>query len=359
VAEQVSAGTGYLTQLNHYRLLGNSGLRVSPLALGTMTFGMDWGWGAPQDECRKMFDHYVSLGGNFIDTSINYTNGTAEAYVGEFAKGRRDELVIATKYTLNTRRGDPNAGGTHRKNLMQSLEASLKRLQTDYIDLYFVHVWDFLSPVEEVMRALDDAVRAGKVLYIAISDAPAWKIAQANTLATLRGWTPFIGLQARYNLIDRTAERDLIPMAREFNIAVMPWAALASGALTGKHNPIAAAETNRSESLRGDWALGDSQRNRSIAEEVQRMANEIGRSPAQVAINWLMQQQGVTAPVLGARTLSQLEDNLSAIDFVLPVEHVKRLTDISETDPGFPHNFITADTLRNLVLGNAVVEPRR
>src|SRR5919199_5407511 len=225
-----------LTELNHYRLLGRSRLRVSPLCLGTMTFGTEAGWGADKQESQKVFDLYVDRGGNFIDTADAYTSGTSETYLGEFIQSRREQLVLATKYTCNTRQGDPNAGGNHRKNMIQSVEASLKRLKTDYIDLYWLHMWEFRTPVEEVMRAFDDLVRAGKVLYIGVSDTPAWKVSQANMLADLRGWTPLIGLQIEYSLVERTVERDLIPMARELNIGVVPWSPLGGGVLTGKYS---------------------------------------------------------------------------------------------------------------------------
>ena len=227
-----------------YRLLGNSGLRVSEAALGTMTFGDDWGWGAAKDEARKVYDAFREAGGNFIDTANLYTNGTSESFLGEFIQGHRQSLVMATKYSLATPGTDPNAAGNQRKNMVQAVEASLKRLQTDYIDLYWVHMWDQMTPVEEVMRALDDLVRAGKVLYTGISDAPAWWIAQANTLAHLRGWSPFIGLQIEYSLIERTVERELIPMAEALNIGVTAWSPLAGGVLTGKYHGHASSEAS-------------------------------------------------------------------------------------------------------------------
>ena len=219
-----------------YKLLGHSGLRVSELALGTMTFGEDWGWGASKEESRRMFDAFAQAGGNFIDTANRYTNGTSEKYVGEFVAAERERFVVATKYSLFMRRDDPNASGNHRKNMIQSLEASLKRLNIDYIDLYWVHAWDFMTPVEEVMRALDDMVRAGKILYVGVSDTPAWIVSRANMLAELRGWSRFVGLQIRYNLVDRAAERDLLPMARALDLAVTPWNVLGAGVLTGKYN---------------------------------------------------------------------------------------------------------------------------
>src|SRR5712675_1630181 len=219
-----------------YRLLGNSGLRVSEVALGTMTFGDDWGWGTAKDEARKVYDAFREAGGNFVDTANLYTNGTSESFLGEFMEGHRQSVVLATKYTNAMPGTDPNAAGNHRKSMMQAVEASLKRLGTDYIDLYWVHIWDGITPVEEVMRGLDDLARAGKVLYVCISDAPAWWVAQANTLAELRGWTKFIGLQLEYSLIERTVERELIPMAKALNLGILAWSPLARGILTGKYH---------------------------------------------------------------------------------------------------------------------------
>jgi aryl-alcohol dehydrogenase-like predicted oxidoreductase len=219
----------------NYQLLGKSGLRVSELCLGTMTFGEDWGWGANKDESCKMFDAFAKAGGNFIDTADGYTSGTSEKMVGEFIAQDRERFVVATKYSFNCKPGDPNAGGNHRKHMVEALNGSLKRLGTDYVDLYWVHAWDELTPVEEVMRGLDDLVRGGKVLYVGISDAPGWWIARANTIAELRGWTQFAGLQIEYNLVERTPERELIPMAAALGLGVTAWSPLASGLLTGKY----------------------------------------------------------------------------------------------------------------------------
>ncbi|HUU47136.1 MAG TPA: aldo/keto reductase, partial [Acidobacteriota bacterium] len=222
-----------------YKLLGHSGLRVAEISLGTMTFGEDWGWGADPAECRRQLDVYVDRGGNFIDTANRYTNGTSEKIVGNLIADRRERFVVATKYTLSMDPDDPNASGNHRKNMVQSLEASLKRLKTDYIDLYWLHAWDFMTPVDEVMRALDDLVRAGKILYIGISDTPAWIVSRANTMAELRGWNRFVGLQIEYSLIERTPERDLLPMARELDLAIAAWAPIGGGVLTGKYTKTA------------------------------------------------------------------------------------------------------------------------
>lgn len=343
-----------LAELNHYRLLGRSGLRVSPLCLGTMTFGTEWGFGADKEESRKIFELYVERGGNFIDTANGYTDGASETFLGEFMESARDQFVVATKYTINMRKGDPNAGGNHRKSIVQSVEASLKRLKTDYIDLYWLHCWEFRTPIEEVMRALDDLVRAGKVLYLAISDTPAWKVAQGNTIAALRGWTPFIALQVHYNLIDRTVERDLIPMAQELGLGVMPWSPLANGVLTGKHNK--SQNSQAGESNRGNIVADIlTEKNLAIAAEVQNIAKEIERSPAQVALNWLLQKPGVVSPILGARTLTHLEDNLGCLDFILTPEQMQHLDTVSQIELGFPHDFLARDGIKQVISGGTTI----
>jgi aryl-alcohol dehydrogenase-like predicted oxidoreductase len=353
-----------LTELNHYRLLGRSGLRVSPLCLGTMNFGTDWNFGADKEESRRIFNLYVDRGGNFIDTANNYTNGTSETFVGEFIGSLREQLVLATKYTLNTRRGDPNAGGNHRKNMIQSVEASLKRLKTDYIDLYWLHCWEFRTPIEEIMRALDDLVRAGKILYLGISDTPAWKIAQANTIADFRGWTPFIALQAEYNLLERTPEQDLIPMAQELNIGFLAWSPLASGVLTGKYNRMHQKNSLENDgtsqqvvqSGRGSMVTSQlTEQNFTIAEAVEKIADEINHSPAQVSLNWLLQKPGAISPILGVRTVKQLEDNLGCLDFVLSPKQRKDLDNVSPIDLGFPHSFIASDMVKDLISGGSKI----
>jgi len=326
-----------------YKLLGKSGLRVSELALGTMTFGEEWGWGASKDESHKIFQAFAEAGGNFIDTANRYTEGTSEKYVGEFIAPDRAHFVVSTKYTLVTRRGDPNAAGNHRKNMVQSLEASLKRLQTDYIDVYWVHAWDGITPIEEVMRALDDLVRAGKVLYVGISDTPAWVVSRANTLAELHGWTQFIGLQIRYSLLDRAVERDLLPMARALDIGVTAWGALGSGVLSGKYNK------NASESGRAAmWHVLDA-RSLAIAEAATKIANEVGRSPAQVALNWVRQQPGVVIPIVGSRKLAQILDNVACVEFKLTDEQMQRLNEVSKIELGFPHDFLASDEIKDIV----------
>lgn len=272
--------------LDIYRLLGRSGLRVSPMALGTMTFGTDWGWGADEAESRKLFDAYVERGGNFIDTANNYTNGTSERLVGQFARGRRDQLVIATKYTCWTRQGDPNSGGNHRKSLIASVESSLRRLQTDYIDLLYLHIWDGTTPVQEILRGLDDLVRSGKVLYVGISDTPAWQVSRMQAIAELRGWTPLVALQVEYSLIERTTERELIPMADEMGLGVLPWAPLAKGVLTGKYTRTDLGRTDSTQTRKNLAVAAGvlSERGLAIADAVRDLANEIGGTPAQVAM---------------------------------------------------------------------------
>jgi aryl-alcohol dehydrogenase-like predicted oxidoreductase len=334
-----------------YRLMGRSGLRVSELCLGAMTFGEEFGWGASEEESRRVFDLFAESGGNFIDTANHYTKGTSERMVGKFVGADRDRFVIATKYTLNQFPDDPNAGGNHRKNLVHSLEASLERLGTDYVDLYWVHAWDGLTPVEEVMRALDDVVRAGKALYVGISDTPAWIVSQANTIADLRGWSRFVGLQIEYSLIQRTPERDLLPMAGALGLAVTPWAVLGMGVLTGKYLGDGATDTRLAE---GEWRESwVTERNNAIAAAVVAVAEEIGRTPAQVAVNWVRHQQGraTVIPIVGAKTEAQLRDNLTCLEFELSAEHLARLDEVSRIDLGFPHEFLARDGIRQLILG--------
>ncbi|MCA2669226.1 MAG: aldo/keto reductase [Microcystis sp. M114S2] len=336
-----------------YKLLGNSGLRVSELCLGTMTFGEDWGWGSDKEESRAVFRAFAEAGGNFLDTANLYTNGTSETLVGEFVKGDREKWVIATKYSLNTRPGDVNACGNHRKNLFQAVEASLKRLGTDYIDLLWLHLWDSLTPIEEVMRAFDDLVRMGKVLYIGISDSPAWIVSQANTLATLRGWTPFIGLQIEYSLKERTPERELLPMAKALNIGVTAWSPLGGGVLTGKYNQPNPVDGRLSMT---DQPFQIFDRDLKITETVLEIAREIEKSPAQVALNWLRNRPNAVIPIIGARKLSQLQDNLACVDFNLTGEQLQRLDNISAISLGFPHELLASQFVRDILLGGVAAQ---
>jgi aryl-alcohol dehydrogenase-like predicted oxidoreductase len=299
-----------------------------------MTFGQDWGWGASKEESQKQFDLFLEAGGNFIDTSINYTNGSSETILGELIPSNRDSLVIATKYTLSRQWDDPNGGGNSRKNMAISLETSLKRLKTDYIDLYWLHMWDYMTPIEEVMRGLDDMVRAGKVLYVGVSDTPAWVVARANMLAELRGWSPFVALQVPYSLADRAVERELLPMAKSLELAITPWGLLEAGILTGKYR-TGSTEPKRQEDAK------ISERVQRIVDTVCEVAEEVGRSPAQVAINWIRQRPyGIMIPILGARTAAQLKDNLAVLEWELTPEQVQQLDEVSKIELGFPHGFL-------------------
>jgi aryl-alcohol dehydrogenase-like predicted oxidoreductase len=334
-----------------YKLLGKSGLRVSELCLGTMTFGEDWGWGASKDDCRQMFDTFVAAGGNFIDTANGYTDGSSEQIVGELIAADRERMVVATKYSFPDRMmsgdGNTNGGGNHRKNLMQSLERSLKRLNTDYVDLFWLHAWDFTTPVEEVMRAFDDMVRQGKVLYTGVSDTPAWLVAQANTLAQCNGWTPFVALQVEYSLVERTPERDLLPMAQAFELAVTPWSPLAGGVLSGKYRD---GNGNGRTSSRGSQIPA---RSLHIAQVVGEVASEIGKSSAQVALAWLRARHHSMIPILGVRTLAQLQDNLGCLDLALSPEQMQRLNEVSQIELGFPHDFLGREAIRDRLFGGA------
>ena len=334
-----------------YRLLGNSGLRVSEAALGAMTFGDDWGWGAAKDEARKVYDAFREAGGNFIDTANFYTNGTSESFLGEFMQGHRQSVVMATKYTNAAPGTDPNAAGNQRKNMMQAVEASLKRLRTDYIDLYWVHIWDQITPVEEVMRGLDDLVRAGKVLYVGISDAPAWWIAQANTLAHLRGWSPFIGLQIEYNLIERTVERELIPMAKALNLGLTAWSPLSRGVLTGKYHGQGSSEPGRMSSDMMKEYMPEQQRSDRVVAAVKTVSDEIGRSMAQVALAWLRYRPVPVIPIIGARKLSQLKDNLASFDLTLSADQLKTLDEASRIELGFPYDIYAKEMPRAICYG--------
>jgi len=344
-----------------YKLLGRSGLRVSELCLGVMTFGEEWGWGSSKEESRNVFDAYVERGGNFIDTANKYTEGTSEKLVGEFVADDRERFVIATKYTLTMNPDDPNASGNHRKNMMQSVEASLKRLNTEYIDLYWLHAWDFMTPVDEVMRGLDDLVSSGKVNYIGISDTPAWIVSQANTMADLRGWNRFVGLQIEYSLIQRAPERELLPMARAFDMAITPWAVIGGGVLTGKYT----GDPEKDEKADHKRTPSDkriNKRNLAIADVVKKIAAEAGRAPSQVAINWVRRQPGLIVPIIGARKVEQIEENLGCLDWSLTDDQLQELNEASAIELGFPqasaielgfpHDFLETENIKQIVLSD-------
>jgi aryl-alcohol dehydrogenase-like predicted oxidoreductase len=334
-----------------YKLLGNSGLRVSELCLGTMTFGEDWGWGASPEESRKVYDTFLEAGGNFIDTANVYTNGTSERLLGEFMHGQRERIVLATKYTNAAPGTDPNAAGNQRKSMVQALEASLKRLKTDYIDLYWLHIWDQITPIEEVMRAFDDLVRQGKILYAGVSDMPAWVVAQANTLADLRGWTPFVGLQVEYSLIERTTERELLPMAAGLGLGVTAWSPLARGVLTGKQLEAGGAKDSRQSHPGLKQFMASDARKEAIVREVVALARECGHSPAQVALAWLRQRATPVIPIIGARKLAQVKDNLACVDIRLEPAFLQRLDAVSRIEMGFPHDIFANEMARSLSFG--------
>jgi aryl-alcohol dehydrogenase-like predicted oxidoreductase len=349
--------------LDTYRQLGRSGLRVSPLALGAATFGNDWGWGAEQNEARRLFDLYVERGGNFIDTAVTYTNGTSERMLGEFAQGRRDSLVLATKYTTLRRPGDPNSGGASRKSLFGAVETSLRQLNTDYIDLLYLHVWDPTTPVEEILRGLDDLVRQGKVLYVAISNTPAWQISRMQTITDLRGWSPLVALQLEYNLVERGGERDLIPMAQELGLGTVLWSPLAGGVLTGKYSrqDLTTSPSGQSEGTRKVFNLalgGVSERSLAIVDVLREVAHELGRTPAQVGLAWTLQNPGVTVPIVGARTAEQLQENLGALEVDLTASQLTRLDEVSAIDLGFPHAMLASDHIRVVTRGDLKIQAR-
>jgi aryl-alcohol dehydrogenase-like predicted oxidoreductase/quinol monooxygenase YgiN len=335
-----------------YLALGRSGLRVSELCLGTMTFGEDWQFGASKEESRAIWGAYRDAGGNFIDGANTYTQGTSETLIGEFMKGERSRVVLATKYSLSTDPDDVNAGGNHRKSLRHAVEDSLKRLGTDYVDLLWIHAWDGMTPVEETMRALDDLVRSGKALYVGASNMPAWLTAQAGTLAELRGWSRFVGIQAEYSLIERSAEHELLPMAQAFGMAALAWAPLGGGVLAGGYK-LQGTEVHIGETKRGARMNREriDHRTMEIAQEAAAVAEEIGATPAQVALAWMRQNGKGVLPIVGARTRKQCEQNLASLSLSLDAAHMRRLNDASADKPPFPHGFLASAPLRYALFG--------
>jgi len=332
--------------LDHYVTLGRSGLRVSPFCLGAMTFGDDWGWGSSVAESESIIHRFLDRGGNFIDTANVYTKGHSEQIIGDCVgrdRARRDRIVIATKFFGNLYPGDPNAGGAGRKNIVASCEQSLRRLQTDFIDLYWMHAWDWFTPIEETVRALDDLVRSGKVRYIGFSDTPAWKVAQAQTMALLRGWTPLVALQIEYSLLERTVEAELIPMALEFGLGVTPWSPLRGGALSGKYTRANAATTKADRGERVTAALGE--KAFAIIDELIRIAAARGTTPAAVALAWVGSRPGVASTIIGARRLDQLDQNLAALDVELTADEAAALDKLSKPTLPFPMQFMNVATM--------------
>jgi aryl-alcohol dehydrogenase-like predicted oxidoreductase len=337
-----------------YKLLGPSGLRVSEICLGTMSFGDAWGFGADEKESHRILAAYAEAGGNFIDTANKYHEGQSEEIVGTFLGSERDRWVLASKYTLTMRDGDPNAAGNSRKNMRQSVEGSLRRLRTDYLDLLFVHAWDYATPVDEVMSGLDDLVRAGKVNYVALSDAPAWIASQANTLAALRGWSPFVALQLEYSLIERTGERELLPVAEAFGLSVTAWAPMGGGVLTGKYTR-GSSETPEDTKRAAGNQMRLTERNLQIAREVDRVADELGKTSAQVATAWVRQRGERIIPIVGVRTLDQARDLVGSLEVELSTEQLSRLDEASRIELGFPYNLLCGPA-GQLVYGD--LEPR-
>ena len=325
--------------LSSYVTLGRSGLRVSPFCLGAMTFGEDLGWGSSVAESERIIDTFMARGGNFIDTANVYTFGHSEKIIGDHIgrhASRRGQAVIATKFFGNLDPQNPNGGGANRKSLVAACEQSLRRLQTDYIDLYWMHCYDKHTPVEETMRALDDLVSQGKVRYIGFSDTPAWKVAQAQTLAAFRGYAPLIALQIEYSLLERTVEGELIPMALELGLGVTPWSPLKSGILSGKYRR---GQENKTD--RGPWVTSNLNDHAfAVIDVLVRVADELGQTPARVALSWVQSCGGVTSSIIGARTVAQLEDNLAALDVKLQPEQLAALNAASRPKLNFPADFI-------------------
>lgn len=339
-------------ELTDYRTLGRSGLRVSPLTLGAMTFGLDWDYGASPEESKKIMAAYLDKGGNIIDTANIYTRGHSEKIIGDYLKKSsiiRDRLVISTKFYGSMRPGDPNSGGTGRKSIIQALEQSLRRLQTDYIDLYWMHAFDEFTPIEETLYALDHLVQAGKIRYIAVSDTPAWKVAQAQLLAHFRGWSSFIGLQIEYSLLERSVEAELIPMAMETGLGVMPWSPLKQGILTGKYT-----RENKGQQLShrpGGQEL--SENTYVIIDALKTIAEAHHTTPANVALAWVASRKGVTSTIIGARTETQLLQNLQSLQITLQGEDLRLLDELSTPSPIFPYTLLA--NARHIAQGGATV----
>lgn len=337
-----------------YIVLGRSSLRVSEICLGAMTFGEELGTGASESVCKQIYDRFREAGGNFIDTANIYTRGTSEKMLGDFIGAEREHIVLASKYSMTTRADDPNAGGNHRKNMLQSLDASLGRLGTDYLDLYWVHGWDAFTPVDELMRALDDMVRVGKVLHVGVSNMPAWVISESNILARERNMTPYTALQLHYNLVERSIEADYFELANSHNMAVTAWSPLASGLLTGKFDRDADPKKQAGTRLKAvSWGARMLQeQNLEVAEGLSRMAADIGITPAQLALAWIRcRPQGRVIPILGARSVEQFEENLSCLSVTLEAAQVAALDELSEPTHGYPNSLLNNDSFKTLLYG--------
>lgn len=354
--------------LSYYNLLGRSGLKVSPFCLGTMTFGTEWGWGSAEDTARQIFNAYLDAGGNFVDTANGYTGGTSERLLGKFIheRGCRDQIVLATKFTFATGQGDPNAGGNGRKNIHDALEASLRRLQTNYVDLYWMHNWDTFTPAEEVLSTLDALVRSGKVRYIGISNSPAWYLAQAQMLAAFHGYEKFCAWQLEYSLLERNIEREHIPAAVEFGLGITPWSPMASGLLSGKYKrekdsarPAGEGRlTVTKESGNPAFLKLFTERNWKIIDALHQVAEQVGKPAAQIALNWVANRVGVSSTIIGASKINQLKDNLAALDFTLPEEARKKLDEVSAPEEQYPYLFF-GEAMQKGVTGQTEVRRTR
>ncbi len=336
-----------------FQLLGKSGLKVSQICLGTMTFGVESGFGAEEFQCRQMFDAYLNAGGNFIDTANIYSGGRSEKLLSNFIATERSRLVLASKFSMTTQASDPNAGGNSRKNLQQSLEASLKRLGTEYIDIYWVHAWDSVTPLDELLRALDDAVRAGKILYTGFSNVPAWVVARAQTLAEFTSTPRFIALQLHYSLVERNIERELAPCADALGLGITAWSPLGGGILTGKYSSDPVLRAQQPGRLTttgwGNFFLND--RNLNIAQRVMELARQLGKTPGQVAIRWLLQRPQPVIPIVGARNVEQLIDLLEATEFNLNAESLSFLETASAIEHGYPGSLLHGAAGQRMVHG--------
>lgn len=352
-------------RMHEYTTLGRSGLRVSPLCLGTMTFGTVWGWGAEENVSQALLNRYLEAGGNFIDTADGYTEGKSEEMLGKFIAEQklRDRIVLATKFTFSADAANPNAGGNGRKNIRRAIEGSLRRLQTDYIDLYWLHAWDTVTPVEEVVASLNDLAREGKILHYGFSDTPAWYLARAYTLAEKEGKDPLVALQLEYSLVQRNIEREHIPAAQQLGLAVCPWSPLASGFLSGKYRREGSGGTGdgRLEKVKGTdnpTLRKFSDQNWKILDVLLEVAKELGRPPAQVALNWVATQPGITSTILGASKLNQLEDNLKAIEFTIPAELRTRLDEVGAPATVHPYEFFEP-VIQKMIHGSSPVKAWR
>lgn len=325
--------------LDQYVTLGRSGLRVSPLCLGAMTFGEDLGWGSSVEESQQIIDRYLELGGNFIDTANFYTKSHSEKIIGDHIgrhPARRDRLVLATKFSGNLYPGDPNGGGSGRKAIISQCENSLRRLQTDYIDLYWLHNWDIHTPIDETMAALEALVQSGKVRYLGVSDTPAWKVVEANLTARFRGWSQFIGLQIEYSLLERSVEQELVPMALELGLGITPWSPLKGGVLTGKYTRENAGQVKADRSMFVDGHLNE--RTYALVDELGKIAKAHDSTPARVALAWVRAQPGVSSTIIGARRLTQLEDNVKALEVQLTPAELSHLSEATKPSFGFPQS---------------------